>query len=123
MDRNLTTIKERILQIAKYKGFTNENFCEKIGVSYSTFKGQHKFSSIGSEYLATILTLYEDISPDWLILGKGSMLRSPMNTNEEVKVCNSCKLIDALNHTISIQAEHINDQKAQINDLRKLCKL
>lgn len=118
MDTKITSIKERILQIAEYKGFTNEKFCEKIGVSYSNFKGNRKFTSIGSEYLATILTVFSEISPDWLILGKGEMLRDINKTDDKQPgSCPFCiekeRIIEAQKSTISIQNKFIESILSQ----------
>jgi hypothetical protein len=50
----MTNIKQRILQIAKNKGFSYENFCKEIDVSYSGFKGNSLNTSIKSDTLVTL---------------------------------------------------------------------
>ncbi len=42
MDDKITTIKDRVLQVAKYKGIRLELFLQEIGMSYSSFKGESK---------------------------------------------------------------------------------
>jgi len=72
---NIFTIKEKILQIAKYKGFIYEGFCEKIGMTYGNFKGKAKKTPINSETLANIFTIIPELNLEWLITGTGEMLK------------------------------------------------
>ncbi len=69
------TIKERILQIAKKKGVTNQKICNKIGLTYGNFTGENKKRPINSDAIANLLSEYPDINPTWLLTGMGSMLR------------------------------------------------
>lgn len=85
MDNNFT-IKERILQLAKYKGFTLENFCSRIGLTYGNFKGNAKNTPINSDSLANILTLIPDVNPTWLLTGEGEMLRTEHHPDSATRV-------------------------------------
>ena len=69
------TIKERILQIAENYSIAKQKFCEDIGLTYGNFTGDNKKRPINSDSIANILALYPDVSPEWLISGRGSMLR------------------------------------------------
>jgi len=71
------TIKERILQLAKYKGFTLEDFCLRIGLTYGNFKGAAKNTPINSDAIVNILSIIPDVNPTWLLTGEGEMLRAP----------------------------------------------
>lgn len=71
------TIKERILLLAKYKGFTLEDFCNRIGLTYGNFKGSAKNTPINSDAIANILSIIPDVNPTWLLTGDGEMLRAP----------------------------------------------
>ena len=68
-------IKERILQIAKRKGITNREICQKIGLTYGGFTGENKKRPVNSDALANLLAEYPDVNPRWLLTGQGSMLR------------------------------------------------
>lgn len=57
-----------------------QKFCEKTGISYGNVTGKAQFSEFGGEQITEILRTFPDISPDWLLLGKGEMLRE--NTPE-----------------------------------------
>ena len=67
-------IKERILQIAKRKGITNREICQKIGLTYGGFTGENKKRPVNSDALANLLAEYPDVNPRWLLTDQGSML-------------------------------------------------
>lgn len=73
----ILTVKERILQFLDEKEISKSLFFSKIGISPSNFKGVGKKSSIGSDFVVKILTEYPELSPEWLMLGEGEMLRGP----------------------------------------------
>lgn len=73
MDKNISNIKDRVLQIAKNKSISYEKFFGGLGVSYANFKGRQKESALGSNVLEKIISKYPEISPVWLLTGKGPM--------------------------------------------------
>lgn len=84
------TIKEKILSFLKEKGIKKVEFFEKTGIQASNFKGANLTSSPGSDMLVKILTEYPELSPEWLLLGKGDMLKtngisSTSISNDETK--------------------------------------
>ncbi len=80
------TIKERILQIAKEKGVTNQKICNKVGLTYGNFTGENKKRPINSDAIANLLSEYPDINPIWLLTGKGEMIKSAndKSTNQTI---------------------------------------
>lgn len=74
MANNISNIKERVLHIADIKHLTKEKFFASIGTTYGNFKGKNKETPLNSDVLANILSLYPDISPEWLLKGSGSIL-------------------------------------------------
>ena len=72
----MTTIKERILQISNYKRVSKEKFFEELEVSYGNFKGKAKESALNSNILEKIIAKMPEISAEWLLTGKGEMLKS-----------------------------------------------
>lgn len=75
MDR-ISTIKDRILTFLEVEGIKKADFYTSTGLSDSNFKGKNRLSQPGGDMIVKILTTYPDISADWLIMGKGDMLRS-----------------------------------------------
>ena len=90
MDKILSSIKSRTLQYIDSQGLTKKSFFEKTGISASNFKGKGAKSELAGDKIVTILTIYKNINPYWLLLGEGSML------NEESENLN----IDSENSTI-----------------------
>lgn len=76
MSKNSTNIKERILYLAEIKEDSKQNFFRKTSLKYSNFTGKSKNSDLSSGSLAEILLIYPDLNPEWLLTGKGSMLKS-----------------------------------------------
>ena len=72
----ILTIKENILQFIDKQHIVKEEFYRKTSISASNFKGNGLKSEIGGEKIVKILTCYPEINPEWLLTGKGSMLKS-----------------------------------------------
>lgn len=73
MDKNISFIKERILQYAEFKGLAKEKFIENLGMTYGNFKGKQKLTSVNSDFLDSILSSYPEINIEWLLSGSGSI--------------------------------------------------
>ena len=96
MDKIFSPIKERIWLYIENKGITKESFFSETGISASNFKGKGAQSELGGDKLAKILTIYRDINPDWLITGRGSMLREetiPLMETKEPEPAASADLV------------------------------
>lgn len=84
MDKNISFIKERILQYAEFKGFSKEKFIENLGMTYGNFKGKQKTTSVNSDFLDSILSEYPQINIEWLLSGNGTMEKTTLvSTNNE----------------------------------------
>lgn len=81
METIFSNIKERVLYITDFKGISKEKFFEDLGVTYGNFKGEAKKKALSSDVLATIVSKYPEISPEWLLTGVGDMLKSEFNKN------------------------------------------
>lgn len=123
-------IKERILQVADYKGIAKSLFCKKIGSTYGNFTGENKNRPINSDCIANLLSICPDISPEWLLTGKGPMLKSTADTaqcddsnNIQHTVSNeSSELIKELLDRITEQAAEIGALKREIEYLENMLK-
>lgn len=69
-------IKLRVLQFAKAQKLMMGDFYEKISVPQSNFGGKSMESSLASSKITEILMRYPELNSDWLLLGRGEMLRS-----------------------------------------------
>lgn len=143
MEKNFSNIKERILQVSEYYGISKEKFFEDLGITYGNFKGSAKERPVNSSFLEKILTTFPDLSPDWLLLGNGEMLRnsSPVNAGNGQQVIadhNSGTInadnrqyysdspdvlrreIKLLNEWIKEKDGQIKEKDGQINELLKV---
>ena len=74
MSNKLPTVKERFLQYLDLQGFPKKESCEKIGMTYGNFTGNAKMTPLNSTAIGNILLSFPDLSADWLLTGRGSML-------------------------------------------------
>lgn len=76
----METANDRIQQIVAYSGLSGRAFCRKCNISSATLRASRETPN-GST-LISILTTFPELSPDWLLLGKGEMLRSNDSTEK-----------------------------------------
>lgn len=70
---------ERVIQYIDYKGINNSNFEKNNFLSNGYIATQQKRNAdLGEGVLLKILDNCQDINPEWLLTGKGAMLR-PQN--------------------------------------------
>lgn len=74
-----TTIKERIELFIKAKNLNNRKFCQTIGVSESYINSIKKVLSL--EKILLISKYFPELNMDWLMLGRGEMLREKSENN------------------------------------------
>lgn len=72
----MAKIKERVLEYIKINNLSKQEFCEKTGISYANMVGKSLRSELGGEQIYEILQRFPDLNSDWLLLGRGEMLRS-----------------------------------------------
>ena len=82
-----TNINNRIKQILDYKGISINKFSKLLGSSNSywnkIFKNNGK---IGVDKVQKIIRTYPEINPEWLLTGRGEMLRGDVEPVEPVQV-------------------------------------
>lgn len=72
-------IRERVLLIAESRGLKTSELERRLGLSRCYFRNTR---SVSSEIVSRILYLFEDVSPDWLLTGRGEMLRETEQKTE-----------------------------------------
>lgn len=80
-------VKERLLQFAKSQKLVMMDFYKKITIASSNFSGKGGESALSTDKIIHILTIYPELSADWLLLEKGEMLRK--NNAKSVNVIES----------------------------------
>jgi len=112
-----SNIKERALHIAKIKGISKEVFCSSISMSYGSFKGSAKGRPLNSDAIENILTIYNDINPEWLLIGIGEMLLN--KTNNRSSSLNLPETQKKDHYIIDLQKQRIIDLEEKIDLLKK----
>jgi hypothetical protein len=116
-------IKERILQIVAYKQEKKEYFFSKIGMTSANFRGEAKKTPINSTAIENILSFFPDINPEWLLTGKGEMLRSNKNLSINQSIIGD-NYVQAGNNTKVDARKYYSDSpdvlRAQIDERDRL---
>ena len=108
------TMEERLRQITEYYGISIRQFEQKISASDGLIhKAIARKSGLKSDTIAKILDVFPQISPIWLITGKGDMIQPsiPQNQNDHS--------IDNLVDKISTLSQEIGKLKAENEMLKK----
>lgn len=77
---NLSSIRDRVLGYLLLKGISKYCFYQKTGLSNGFLD---KAGSITSDNCEKICYAYPDLDPEWLLTGKGNMLRTYDRLDEE----------------------------------------
>ena len=119
----ISTIKKRILQFIENQDIKKVEFFAKTGVNYSNFKGKSLYSELSGDKLAEIITNFPGISPEWLLTGKGEMLKSDSLEVKKEVISSAEERVDRLLSIIESQQEVIkNLSEALIEaDAQKEC--
>lgn len=124
---SILTIKERILSFLESQGIKKVDFFEATGIQSSNFKGKNMSSQPGGDMIVRVLTIYPNLSAEWLLRGEGDMLKSSV-TKDKPKIIKtdtkkdndlSSSILDKFLTTIQNQAEEIGELKARIKDLEQ----
>ena len=110
---NISEIKRRILQYIENIGITREEFYNKVSLNGANFRGKSALSELSGDKIANILRSYQDLNPDWLLLGKGEMLRV---SSPEIP---SDTTLSALLDRISDLAQELGRAQAENAELKK----
>lgn len=115
MDKIFSPTKERISNYLDYKGIKKDDFFSSTGISASNFKGKGAQSELGGDKLAKILTIYNDINADWLLTGRGSMLREEQQLEDKPEPVKSPQ-IQILHHP-KVSEKKITQQSIPLYDV------
>ena len=115
--REFSIIKQKILQYLDFKGVSKYKFYQETGITNGILS---QSNGISEENLLRFLSVYKDISAEWLLTGNGSMLKTPTTSEPP---CNTVvtPLEDgekgSMLDTINTQAHIIKDLTAKIATL------
>lgn len=96
----MSTSLKRIKEYIDFKGIRVSVFEKSIGISNGSFGGQLKKNrTIGIDRLENILKVYPDLSAEWVLTGKGTMLKDAESYEQAVESLK--KVIRAQEKTIA----------------------
>lgn len=75
--KNFDQIKVRLLQFAESQKIPKTKFFEQNQLAASNFSGKGAESALSTDKIVQILTCYPELNSEWLLLGRGEMLRQP----------------------------------------------
>lgn len=128
MDKILAPIKQRILSILDEKGVKKGQFFAEIGLAASNFRGISLYSEVGGDTIVKVLTTFPDVRPEWLLTGKGEMLKRSESipaskvSEPEPNYCQNKQLTELLElqkKHIQLVEEMLNAQRAENERLKK----
>ena len=107
----MDNIALRIKELIEFKKMNISSFEKKIGAGNNSIGTLiNRNSNVSGQILSKILNTFEDVSSDWLLTGKGDMLRSsnqnlqPVATNQD-------------NEDVVLLKQHIKLLNKQIEEL------
>lgn len=113
---------DRLFVFFEHQGLKPTPIGTELGLTNGYLgKMRDRHGSIGSDILETIFSKFPDLNPEWLITGKGSMMKgSDIPTPSIIPNDNMMQLIQ----TITAQAEQIGSLKRDLEALQdKIQKL
>ena len=113
-------MKERLLKFINSEGLSSAKFAEQINVQPSSIShilsGRNKPSF---DFITKVLTGFPDLNAEWLILGKGEMLKSQKSPdlfdNENIMLENTANLPSV--DTNILNKSPNNSQISDVNDI------
>lgn len=94
-------LNERFLAVMRHSGLSKTDFAAKLDVSQGVMShigsGRNK---PGTEMLVTLLQVYKEIAPEWLMLGEGTMLRpdqAALPKDDLIKMVNELEVLVDMN--------------------------
>lgn len=117
---------DRLDNYMKYKGLNDNKITVETGISNGLIgKARKKRGSLSQENISKILCCYSDLSADWLLTGRGDMLKTEIEGGSvSTKIVyksdpRDAEILAANKETIETQRELISTLKQRISDLER----
>lgn len=115
-------IKQNILKYLDFIGLTPYKFYQQTGITRGVLTQNNGMSE---ENTTRFLDYYPDVSPQWLLTGKGEMLKTTIvienivNEPEEHYGLDYKEMYLDAKYTIEVQKKYIESLELQLNNKRK----
>ncbi|OXA83783.1 hypothetical protein B0A56_00635, partial [Flavobacterium columnare NBRC 100251 = ATCC 23463] len=116
--REISFLKENIMQYLEIKGISKYEFYQKTGVSNGILSQKNGMSE---DNLLKFLSYYSDVNPEWLLTAKGEMLKTNITTEavQENSGIDYKELAEARKETIESLKETLESKNEQIQYLKE----
>lgn len=125
----METARKRILYFIENQKIKGSDFLEKTNLKKGFLDKSHAESGASDIHLSKILESYSELSAEWLLTGKGQMLKKNKNEslneekntikeglNSSIELLN--KEIENVSNLLASKQETIETQKELINNLK-----
>lgn len=119
LNRDISILKERILQYLDYKGEKKSDFYKNTGISNGILS---QSNGLSEDNLLKFLNYYRDINPNWLLTGIGPMISAQKDHKTTVTTNASPDIISFLREKddkITSLSLEIYQLKCQVEKLKK----
>lgn len=123
--REISLIKQKILQYLDYKGISKYKFYQETGITNGILSQPN---GISEDNLLRFLSVYKDISVVWLLTGEGDMIKpetqpnASSNTVSPPSECCEDGVISTLKDIIKEQAKEIVRLEMEVETLKNGAK-
>lgn len=87
--REISVLKQRILQYIEYKGITKYECYKNTGIANGVLS---QANGLSEDNILKFLSYYTDINSEWLLTGRGSMLKEKEVINQEPQLAISADI-------------------------------
>ncbi len=119
--KNFDQIKVRLLQFVEIQKIPKTKFFEISTVAASNFSGKSAESALSTDKIVKILTTFPELNSDWLLLGRGEMLRQPSPQPATSSVDNP-SVVDFLNSKLEKTEAELAQANQTIGELRYIIR-
>ena len=116
--RDFSIIKQKILQYLDFKGISKYKFYQETGATNGILS---QTNGISEENILRFLSVYKDISAEWLMRGEGTMLKTdtPDDGTKTEEETASDGVTTALERIIQRQAKEIARLEIELEKYRQ----
>lgn len=114
--------KERILKYIEKKKLTKTIFFNQTGIKRGFLDADKLNQAVSDEHFAKIIATYPDINLEWLLTGKGEMLKDNGSVISQTIKGNGNISNDNINIPIQTTSQELSEDKELLKELRNIIK-
>lgn len=112
------SVKHRIKEFLNYKNATVNSIHKEIRIPQKTLNNQiNGESSVGLDTVVAISGYYDDVSLEWLLTGKGEMLKKDFHTHKSIVVEGSNQNTQIGDNSVGYFGETSSKKKIKEKDM------